>query len=379
MLRRPTAPGPYLLRSTPIQDSSGETTPNQDRSEETNQTQDPSQETTPTQDQSEDTTPTVDPSEESTTTQDSTSLRRQCPLQKSTQASPDIRRAGPMEFAGRPFSVDSVGRFDPKKDDARAWLERYIYIGGISKTSPSQLAQCFGLFLTLGSAFDWFISLSEDIKEDFELLKTQFLRRFSQKVDLIHTTSEIFQMKQSQNQKVKDFVYEVENKALKAGIAQDTIFSAIHCGLLPHIRADLIRNPPSNLDELLKTSEQSESAHELNPPQANLSATLITGIVRNALGNVNLLDLHNKVENLMFTQNSVNAVEATPSNIQNYVEQRSNTRSTFKSINSKCTACGDSKLHQISKCWAKSKTCYFCNKQGHIQKACFHWLKANNR
>ena len=43
------------------------------------------------------------------------------------------------------------------------------------------------MYLSIGSAFDWFTTLSDDVKSNFELLTTQFIQRFGRKIDKVQT------------------------------------------------------------------------------------------------------------------------------------------------------------------------------------------------
>lgn len=289
---------------------------------------------------------------------------------------------------GRPlFTVEAIGKFDPSLNDAQCWLDRYIYFGKLSKTAPEIMAKLFGMFLAMGTAFNWFISLPEEVISDFEELSSKFLQRFSKKQDSIQITTDIFHMKQKPHQSVREYIYEVQTKAQSVNLPAATTLSAINGGLLSHIRADLRRNPPANLEELLISAEQSESAYAIHPPSANFSEATFTEIFKNALGGVNMLDLKQKVDNLVHRQtiHSVNSVN-TPTNNNNntnfrhsHSKPRTFNTSNFSKQNLKCRACGRSRDHDFSTCFAKSKTCYFCGKEGHIQKACFSFKKANNQ
>lgn len=289
------------------------------------------------------------------------------------------------ETQGRPlFKIDQVGKFDPCKDDARSWLSRYEYFGSVSATSAELLAKFFGMFLSMGAAFDWFTCLNPEIKQNFELLKAKFLQRFSKRIDPIQITSELFQMKQKTTQSVRDFVYSVQTKARQADIHQDNVLSAINSGLLSHIRADLRRNPPKTLDELIETAEQSESAYAEHPPQLNFSEATFTEIIKNAIGGVNMVELKQQVESLAANQKSVNSFTTRDSNTyrpQNKFREyskkgRYQTAKAARRFNNAgnydlCGACAKPReSHDIRNCWAKSKTCYHCNKTGHIKLAC---------
>lgn len=309
---------------------------------------------------------------------------------QSTDQAP-ARRVTNNETGRPPFNVEIVGKFDPCKDNARSWLARYEYFGKVAETSAELLAKFFGMFLMMGAAFDWYTSLEENVTKDFELLKTKFLQRFSKKIDPVQITSELFQMKQKSNQTVRDFVYSVQSKARLADISPENTLSAINGGLLSHIRADLRRNPPKTLEELIETAERSEGAYALHPPQINFSPETFTEIVKNAIGGVNMLELKQQVESLAENQKSINSF--TERERQNFNQHprsnnslRNNRSNNFRQNNktfqvkgsndnkvnlSKCYACGELlDTHDFRNCWAKTKTCFTCKKNGHISRAC---------
>ena len=212
-------------------------------------------------------------------------------------------------LSGRPpFNIDLVGKFDPNVNEPKSWLTRYEYLGSVTSTSSDLLAKFFGMFLSMGVAFDWYTYLGDETKTNFDELKEKFLKRFSKRIDPIQITSEIFQMKQKTNQSVRDFVHEVQTKSKLADISIENTLSAINGGLLSHIRADLRRNPPSNLEQLIETAELSESAYAVHPPKINLSEAAFTDIIKNAIGGVNMLELKQTVDELARNQ-SINAIE----------------------------------------------------------------------
>jgi len=368
-------------------------------------TQPRDQSTTQPKDQS-----TSQPRDQSTTQpkdQSTSQPRDQSTSQPTTEESRPTMTSGPST-TGRPlFSSEQVGRFDPKIDNARSWLNRYEYFGEASGANNEILCRFFGMFLSIGAAFDWFSNLGEDIKGNFAQLKRQFLQRFSTNIDPIQTTSELFQMKQKPNQSVRDFIYSVQAKAHSADISEENILSAINGGLLSHIRADLRRTPPTTLDELIDTAEKSESAYSVHPPQMNFSEAAFTEIVKNAIGGVNMVELKEQVDLLAQKQNSINAIQKqSTSNTsdrpnhrqwqsynnkqqhyypnttqQNYYH--SNKQQPYYSNNKQtnyqshqnypklCRACAfPLHTHDYMHCAAKSKTCYSCNKSGHIMRAC---------
>ena len=78
--------------------------------------------------------------------------------------------------SGRPpFNIDLVGKFDPAINEAKSWLSRFMYIGTVTETSPNILARFFGMFLSMGVAFDWYTYLSDEAKENFDCLKEKFI------------------------------------------------------------------------------------------------------------------------------------------------------------------------------------------------------------
>lgn len=236
--------------------------------------------------------------EENTMAERGQEVARQAEADPGLQAGPE----GAARTQGRPpFKVELVGKYDPTVD-AKTWVERFEYFGRVTQTDMASLAKFFGMYLAIGTAFDWFTTLSDDIKNDFNTLKTKFIQRFGKKIDKVQTLADLFHMRQRSKQTVRDFIYEVHTKAHTADISQENILSAVSGGLLPHIRADLKRNPPQTLEGLIETAELSENAYAINPPQINFSEQSLAEVVKNAIGNVNMAELKEQVDILAANQ-----------------------------------------------------------------------------
>ena len=207
-------------------------------------------------------------------------------------------------------------------------------------------------------------------KNDFDLLKGEFIKIFAKIIDPVQINSEIFQMKQKVNQSVREFVHEVQTKAKIGNISSENILSAVNGGLLSHIRADLRRNPPSSLEELIQTAELSESAYAVHPPQMNITPAALTDMFQNLTGGVNMLELKQSIEELK-TQTIFNVEKHSfqPRNSNNKQFSHNNRSNLAQNSKPKCKFCGSSKPHDFGSCSARNKTCYNCNSVGHIRSA----------
>lgn len=74
----------------------------------------------------------------------------------------------------------------------------------------------------------------------------------------------MFNLKQRNNETVKEFCARVRNEARKADIGEDMVFNAVSTGLLGPIRSDVIKQQPQTLKQLLDCAELSETANQYN-------------------------------------------------------------------------------------------------------------------
>jgi hypothetical protein len=286
-----------------------------------------------------------------------------------------------VQIKGRP-NVDIVGKFDPLRDEPHFWLKKYIYYGHVMKLKEIDLANMFGLYL-LGSAFNWFFHLPDEVKNDFKTLTDKFILQFGKRIDPIQIHAELFQMKQGIKQSIRDFITQVQQKARLGKISEEIILSAIINGVLPHIKADLRRNPPSSLDALLNTAELSESANSVMPAQVNFSEQALSELLNKAMG-VHLAEIKGQVNQIAQNQASVNAVHHLQQTSHKSDTYRQHPRSNFKDHMSRglfnsnkekslhiCYRCGrKNPKHAANECYALNKDCHKCGKKGHIAPIC---------
>ena len=108
------------------------------------------------------------------------------------------------------YSGLSVPKFD-EGDSAKFWLEKFNKAGTLKKWKDEE--KCIHFCFALGHhAEDWYSSLTEEVKNDFDKLQASFLGRFESSADRVHGYSEFLDISQG-----SDSVDTYIEKVLKCG------------------------------------------------------------------------------------------------------------------------------------------------------------------
>ena len=157
----------------------------------------------------------------------------------------------------------------------------------------------------------------------------------------------------------------MQQKARLANISDKLVLSAINNGVIPQVKADLRRNPPNTLEDLLKTAELSGSANSVMPAQVNCSEQTLRELLDKAMG-VYLAEVKGQVNQIAENQASVNAAQHIQHSTDKPNTYRQRTRSNFKDniprkpnnptkVKGICFRCGQKNPdHTSNDCYARN-------------------------
>ena len=108
------------------------------------------------------------------------------------------------------YSGLTVPKFE-EGDSAKFWLEKFNKAGTLKKWYDEE--KCIHFCFALGNhAEDWYTSLTEEVKNDYDKLQASFLARFESSADRVFSYSEFLDLTQG-----SDSVDTYIEKVLKCG------------------------------------------------------------------------------------------------------------------------------------------------------------------
>jgi len=168
------------------------------------------------------------------------------------------------------------GRFHGRpEENARSWFlsvsDWLRYRGTFDRPGAVQSFGC----LMRDAALVWFQSLSPHETNSMD----EFLRAFEERYITSATTkwkdlAALYQVKQGANQRVLEYITEVESRSQKVNADKEAIIAAVLNGLKPAIRAAVSQHERLDLDEIKKWARIAEEAGVGETGTAVDSATL---------------------------------------------------------------------------------------------------------
>ena len=137
---------------------------------------------------------------------------------------------------------------------AAEFISKFDSYKRINKWDDNEAALNFHLFLTDGPA-NWYTTLANDVKEDYNLLKDSFLTNFDSDKNSFYNTLSMFSRQQKPNESVDTYLTDLYK------LFSNTDFSDTHKqiifikGLKPNLRDFTITSRPSTLLEAVQTAK----------------------------------------------------------------------------------------------------------------------------
>ena len=313
-----------------------------------------------------------------------------------------------------PNQLDSnVNHLLPKfsgEGDARLWLSRFDQLAQLynwyelkedGQYKHDNRAQYFPLFLAFGSAAEtWFSTLDQDTKNSFDEIAAAFEKRFflaeGARVGQVHN---FYNRKFLPAEKIEDYIDEMRRRADQLGKSKQDTQDAIVMGLPPNVKQFIISKEPKNMDELSKYARMALAID--NPSQTTSDLpVLVATTIRQELQKVLKPESGNEVAatfpvgprenqrpNRRFDrgQSRTTSQQYQPppfqrrqqgrpvTNSQQYTpQQRYNTDRSAVFQQAKCPRCLGtlSNRHTFQTCVFRTAQCNYCQKVGHLARAC---------
>lgn len=222
-----------------------------------------------------------------------------------------------------------------EKEDAKLWLTRFQLFANTKGLTANKAKSTLPLFFK-ENALRWYISLPDNVKDDFDSLKDAFLNRYGpDERTKWKRTAALYQLQQGIHQSVEDFITLVMAQAADVDLQEDQIQVIVLNGLKPNIRQFVIQKQYRDLDELRTTAK---------------------------LGEMTTTDQSKQHEEL------VGAISRLEEKFQAMTAQINAAQEPNVVHDVKCQYCGLNANHR--NCPAYGKNCLNCGKMNHFARRC---------
>ena len=288
-------------------------------------------------------------------------------------------------------------------EDALSFIDKFnCYVTFHGLTQDKQKAS-FPLLLK-DTAFTWYMALPDATKEgEMKGILDAFKSRFGPESLLEWAqVTDIFSKKQTKTQRVQDYITYIQREASKAKLPDKQTVQAIISGLLPPIRQYVVQNNPETMEDLIKHAKIGEASQGLQEKETENQATAVLTAIADLQAKIKDISLQNEATSaavsaaLIPQQQARSRSPYRPNERERRVrfdhtasaqpQYRSTSRDRYRNnrmtgrpnynYGYNCTACGSDR-HSKPKCFYRNHTCNFCQKVGHIHRACFQAKKAN--
>ena len=289
-------------------------------------------------------------------------------------------------------------------EDALSFIDRFnCYVTFHGLTEEKQKAS-FPLLLK-DTAFTWYMALPDATKTgDMKDIIAEFKDRFGPESLLEWAqVTDIFSKKQTKTQRVQDYITYMQREATKVKLPDKQTVQAIISGLLPPIRQYVVQNDPQTMEDLLKHAKIGEASQGLQEKETETQSTAVLTAIADLQAQMKDISLQQKaatsaVAALMPREQQSRSRSPFRSNERrvrfddrDQPQYRSASRDRFRKTaptynkptgrqiynhyGFNCTSCGSNR-HTKQRCFYRNYTCNFCQKVGHIHRACFQAQKA---
>ncbi|KAL3879836.1 hypothetical protein ACJMK2_032115 [Sinanodonta woodiana] len=242
-----------------------------------------------------------------------------------------------------PFSGDG-------NTDAKLWLTRFQLLTTTKGLNDNKAKATLPLLLT-DNALRWYMSLTQNIRDDFSLLQKEFLIRYGpdERVQWQRTAA-LYQTVQGASEKVEDFIANIVAKGTELELPQTQIKHIIINGLKPHIRQFVLQQNPETVDDLRQSARLAEVT---TTDSTKEQQTLVAAIQR----------LEEKLEAMSV------AVSSRPE-FKHSLRDGGQWNKRTRQQTEVCGWCGRFSGHAKQNCPAYGKQCHKCRRFNHFAVAC---------
>lgn len=154
--------------------------------------------------------------------------------------------------------------------DVSYWLEKFENFGKFHRWNNEKL--CAGFSLSIGGPAEvWYRGLENDIKNDFQLLKANFLERFKLRFALEEEEA-LLKRKQRTGESVEKYMTDIQERCLRLKKSSDTLKTCLMRGLLPSIKQYVIGQRPETPEDVWERAKIGETMSQIVSETQNTSA-----------------------------------------------------------------------------------------------------------
>ena len=274
------------------------------------------------------------------------------------------------------YSGLSVPKFD-EGDSAKFWLEKFNKAGTLKKWSEDE--KCIHFCFALGNhAEDWYSSLTEEVKNNYDQLQANFLARFESSADRVFSYSEFLDITQGSDS-VDTYIEKVLKCGRKLKKNDRELMDKITHGLNKDVRNFVIMKEAKTLEQVTKYARMGQSLTSSEPSS-------VCGVHSNTHSrdksdsgvhshghygdNSYQGDSNRSHYGRKRTSDSREPTPAGEDNGRHYYDDRRHyqgRRPQRRPFQDTCEHCGRCN-HISSACKFKNAKCYQCNQYGHLAR-----------
>ena len=252
----------------------------------------------------------------------------------------------------------TVPKFE-EGDSAKFWLEKFNKAGTLKKWNDDE--KCIHFCFALGNhAEDWYSSLTEEVKNDFESLQEIFLGRFESGADRVFSYAEFLELTQGSDS-VDCYVEKVLKCGRKLKKSDAELMDKIVHGLNKDVKNFVVMKEARNLEEVTKYARLGQSLTSVET-----SSVCSVRSSENEQKNQDIPSYGDSDRN-HYHQKPVSAAEGPTSERREGQYHRQDRRRQRRPFQDTCEHCGRC-THISSACKFKNAMCYQCNQKGHLAR-----------
>jgi hypothetical protein len=147
-------------------------------------------------------------------------------------------------------------------EDAESWIKDVEHYCAFRKLADEEKVGLIPLLLKDGAKY-WYETLAAGNRANFDQIKQTFLEQYKRGDSTKwRDSADVWQTIQSRSQSVEDFISQVQQKALKAKMTEEQICFSILNGLKPNLRQVVVQHEPKSVTDIRKWATIAEASVE---------------------------------------------------------------------------------------------------------------------
>ena len=263
-------------------------------------------------------------------------------------------------------------------EDPELWIDRYERYASQKTWTAAQQASNFPLYLTSAASY-WYRDLPVAATATFAALKQAFLHKYQPHEGMRWVRlSQLADRKQHREETVESYLVDIEKLCCQLKKSPEERMEAFIRGLLPNIRAHVIKAHPKTVDEAITQARIAQSTSDPQPTEVNSAIKQLTD---------QITALQNQLTTIAATQPSprqppsAGEQQFRPQRPQVFRQQRGRRQEqrqqAWTPTMLPCRGCGGECTSRQT-CPAWGVECNYCQKFGHFARVCFQRNRQTN-